>query len=231
LNLNISKLSKSFGELSLFDSLSLSLTNIKSLALVGPSGGGKTTLLRMIAELEPVDSGQISLDRVHKGVVFQSFNLFPHFTALQNIVLPLTKVHGIDQVAAEEQANQLLERFNLKEHAHKKPSQLSGGQQQRIAICRAVATKPDILLFDEPTSALDPEYTAEVLDLVAELREEGMEIIFVTHEMGFARKVADHILFIGEGDVLFSGKSQEFFGETAPERIKTFLGKIFKYVK
>jgi polar amino acid transport system ATP-binding protein len=229
MNLNIENMSKHYGKLTVFDKLDLKLDDVKSVALIGPSGEGKTTLLRLIADLEKADSGNISLNREHKGMVFQLYNLFPHLTALQNIILPLTKVHNIGKKIAEQQAIQLLQRFNLSEHANKKPAQLSGGQQQRIAICRAVATNPDILLFDEPTSALDPEYTAEVLDLIAELRQEGMEIIFVTHEMGFAKQVADRILFVADGGISFCGTADDFFGEAAPQRVKEFLGKVLKY--
>lgn len=229
MNLNIENLNKCYGELCVFNQLNLDLKDVKSVALIGPSGEGKTTLLRLIADLERADAGSISLNRKHKGMVFQLQNLFSHLTALQNIVLPLTKVHNIEKKTAEQQATQLLQRFKLSEHANKKPAQLSGGQQQRIAICRAVATNPDILLFDEPTSALDPEYTAEVLDLIAELRGEGMEIIFVTHEMGFAKQIADRILFVADGGISFDGIADDFFGEAAPQRVKDFLGKVLKY--
>ena len=229
MNLSLSNLTKSYGKHTVLNSIDLDLQDVESLALIGPSGEGKTTLLRLIAELEQPNSGKIDLNRQHKGMVLQIHNLFPHMTALQNITLPLTKVHGIEKKQAEQQALELFERFNLSEHAHKKPIQLSGGQQQRIAICRAVSSNPDILLFDEPTSALDPEYTAEVLDLIAELRQEGMEIIFVTHEMGFAKQIADRILFIADEKVFFNGTADEFFSEKAPQRVKDFLGKVLKY--
>ena len=229
MNLNITNLTKTYGELTVLDNINLTLDDVKSVALIGPSGGGKTTLLRLIADLTSADSGTISLDRAHKGMVFQLHNLFPHLTALQNITLPLTKVHKVEKNLAATQARQLLERFNLSEHADKKPAQLSGGQQQRIAICRAVATNPDILLFDEPTSALDPEFTAEVLDLIVELRQEGMEIIFVTHEMGFAKQIADRIIFIADQKIGFCGTADDFFSETAPKRVRDFLGKVLKY--
>ena len=229
MNLNITNLTKTYGKLTVLDNINLTLNNVNSVALIGPSGGGKTTLLRLIADLTNADSGNISLDRVHKGMVFQLHNLFPHLTALQNITLPLTKVHKVENNQAIRQAQQLLKRFNLSEHADKKPAQLSGGQQQRIAICRAVATSPDILLFDEPTSALDPEFTAEVLDLIVELRQEGMEIIFVTHEMGFAKQIADRIIFIADSEISFCGTADNFFSETAPQRVRDFLGKVLKY--
>ncbi len=229
MNLKLLNLTKNFDDHTVLDNVNLELNGVKALALVGPSGGGKTTLLRLIAELETPTSGVVELDRSHRGIVFQSYNLFPHLTALQNITLPLTKVHGCSKAEAEEKAVTLMTRFNLAEHIHKKPAQLSGGQQQRIAICRAVATDPDILLLDEPTSALDPEFTAEVLDLIAELRFQGMEIIFVTHEMGFARQVADQVLFVADGCVGFQASAEEFFSEESPKRVREFLGKVLKY--
>ena len=181
--------------------MSLVLEETHSLVLVGPSGGGKTTLLRILAGLEIPDSGNVELNgdsiQFHEpallryrrtvGVVFQAFNLFPHLTALENIVLPLEKVHSHSPAQAHDIALQLLRRFQLDAHANKKPAALSGGQRQRVAIARAVAIKPRVVLFDEPTSALDPEMTAEVLEMIEQLREEGTDLILVTHEMGFAR--------------------------------------------
>jgi polar amino acid transport system ATP-binding protein len=215
MKLELRNLTKSYGSLIVLDKVSLSLEDIHSLVFIGPSGGGKTTLLRLIAGLETPDSGEIIINdlpmkynsevslreyRKRVGMVFQAFNLFPHLTALKNITLPLVQVHGYEEKKAQEEAIILLERFQLADQAHKKPSQLSGGQKQRIAICRAVAIKPEFLLLDEPTSALDPEYTSEVLDLIGELKQEGMRLILVTHEMGFARQAADYLLLWGMGD-------------------------------
>ena len=162
-------------------------------------------------------------------MVFQAFNLFPHLTALENVTLPLVQAHGYGKSAARKYAMQLLRRFQLEAHAGKKPFELSGGQQQRVAIVRAVAVKPRFLLFDEPTSALDPEMTAEVLDIIAELRAEGRELILVTHNMGFARVVADHCLFLSGGKILESGPSQQLFDAPQTAELKSFLDRVLKY--
>ncbi len=197
-------ISKKFGGHVVLDEVSLALEKVHTLALIGPSGGGKSTLLRIVAGLEFPDAGEVVINdepvvfreeellrhRRTVGTVFQAFNLFPHLSALQNVTLPLEKVHGFSAAEAEAIARQSLARFQLEKHALKRPAELSGGQRQRVAIARAVAIKPRLLLFDEPTSALDPEMTAEVLDVIGELREEGRDFILVTHEMGFARQVA-----------------------------------------
>ena len=200
MKLELANLSKIYGELKVLDRVNLVLEDVRSLVLIGPSGGGKTTLLRLIAGLETPTDGEILVNshpvefgseetlreyRKRLGMVFQAYNLFPHLTALENITLPLVRVHGYSPETAREEALILLERFQLADQAFKKPAQLSGGQKQRIAICRAVAIRPEFLLLDEPTSALDPEYTSEVLDLIGELRQEGMRLVLVTHEMGF----------------------------------------------
>ncbi len=243
MRLKIDKLTKSYGDLTVLDKLDLEIKDINSLVLIGPSGGGKTTLLRLLAGLEQPDSGSIivndhNLDcteeelltyRRDVGMVYQAYNLFPHLDALENIMLPLVHAQQIPKKEAREQALSLLERFNLAEHAFKKPVALSGGQQQRIAICRAVAIKPEILFFDEPTSALDPEYTSEVLDLIEELREDTMELILVTHEMGFAHNAADHVLFISDGGIIAQGPPSELFEQTKNERVKRFFDKVLKY--
>jgi len=243
LKLKISGLSKRFGSHQALADVSLELGGVHSLVLIGPSGGGKTTLLRILAGLETPDAGAVELNgeriqfteaELHRyrktvGVVFQAFNLFPHFTALENITLPLEKVHGQTSAAARETALQLLRRFQLDAHAEKKPAALSGGQRQRVAIARAVAIKPKVLLFDEPTSALDPEMTAEVLDMIEQLREEGSDLILVTHEMGFARVAADRIAFLADGRILEFGPTQAIFDNPATEQCRRFLGTVLKY--
>jgi len=225
------------------DGVSLQLSDARSLVLIGPSGGGKSTLLRVLAGLEMPDQGSVEIDgepliysepnllrhRRGIGTVFQSFNLFPHLTALENVTLPLIQAHGYEKGPAREYAMELLKRFQLEAHAGKKPFELSGGQQQRVAIVRAVAVKPRFLLFDEPTSALDPEMTAEVLDIIAELRGEGRELVLVTHEMGFARRVADHCLFLSAGKIVESGPAQQLFSEPQTAELQGFLGRVLKY--
>jgi polar amino acid transport system ATP-binding protein len=236
-------LSKRFDTHQALDSVSLVLEETHSLVLIGPSGGGKTTLLRILAGLEIPDSGNVELNgeaiqfqesallqyRRTVGVVFQAFNLFPHLTALENIVLPLEKVHEHSPTQAHDTALQLLRRFQLDAHAHKKPAALSGGQRQRVAIARAVAIKPRVVLFDEPTSALDPEMTAEVLDMIEQLREEGTDLILVTHEMGFARLAADRVAFLSAGRILEFGETKSVFDVPRTEECRRFLGTVLKY--
>jgi polar amino acid transport system ATP-binding protein len=225
------------------DGLTLDVVFPHVLALIGPSGGGKSTLLRMIAGLERPDAGQILVDGIRVperelslrayrrslGVVFQAFNLFPHMTALGNVMLPLTEVHGLDAEKAEKRAGEVMERLGIATHAGKLPHQLSGGQRQRVAIARALATRPRFLLLDEPTSALDPEMTAEVLALIAELKATGTPMLLVTHEMGFARKVADQVAFLAEGRVLERGSSSEFFSNPTSVEAQRFLAKVLAY--
>jgi polar amino acid transport system ATP-binding protein len=243
MKLEIRNLKKSFGQQLVLDDVSLSLERVHTLALIGPSGGGKSTLLRMIAGLERPDQGKIWLNdneivfqekllREHRrivGTVFQSFNLFPHLTAFANVTLPLEKVHQYTAQKARESATEILERFQLMEHAHKQPAQLSGGQRQRIAIARAVAIKPKLLLFDEPTSALDPEMTGEVLDLIEELREEGRDFVLVTHQMGFAHRVADQIAILSQGRIVECGPPAQVLDQSKEEVTKQFLSRILKY--
>jgi polar amino acid transport system ATP-binding protein len=216
------------------------------LALLGPSGGGKSTLLRVIAGLERPDSGAIRLDdrpvpfgspgeaalrdyRRSLGVVFQAYNLFPHRNALQNVMLPLTAAHGLAPGEARERSIEVLSRLGLADHALKSPSQLSGGQRQRVAIARALATKPRFLLLDEPTSALDPEMTAEVLEVIAELKESRTPMLLITHEMGFARRVADRIAFLADGRLLEEGPAEAFFDHPITAEARHFLSKVLAY--
>lgn len=243
MNLRLRQIVKRFDGHLVLDHVSLSLDGVRSLVLVGPSGGGKSTLLRILGGLEHPDSGEVELNgqrlafteeslqqhRRSVGTVFQAFNLFPHLTALQNITLPLEKVHGRAPAQAEETARQLLARFQLESHAHKRPAELSGGQRQRIAIARAVSSKPKLLLLDEPTSALDPEMTAEVLDAILELRQEGLDFVLVTHEMGFARRVADQAAFLADGRIVEAGPAAQLFGAPATPQTRAFLDKVLKY--
>jgi polar amino acid transport system ATP-binding protein len=242
-NLRLRQIVKRFNGPLVLDGVSLSLDGVRALVLVGPSGGGKSTLLRILGGLEHPDSGEVELNgervifteealmrhRQAVGTVFQAFNLFPHLTALQNITLPLEKVHGRSPAQAQETARQLLARFRLEDHADKRPADLSGGQRQRVAIARALSSKPRLLLFDEPTSALDPEMTAEVLDTILELREEGLDFILVTHEMGFARRVADQVAFLAEGRIVEAGPAAQLFNTPAAEPTRAFLDKVLKY--
>jgi polar amino acid transport system ATP-binding protein len=243
LKLRLEQISKSFGDHRVLDKVSLGFDNVHSLVLIGPSGGGKSTLLRVLAGLqnpdegsldingEPVNFDEASLHRHRRtiGVVFQSFNLFPHLTALDNITLPLEKVHGIPPDEARETALQTLGRFRLEKHACKKPAELSGGQQQRIAIARAIAIKPRLLLFDEPTSALDPEMTSEVLDVIEELKEDGRDFILVTHEMGFAKLVADQVAFLADGKIVETGPAAQVFETPRSDQCRDFLARVLKY--
>lgn len=227
----------------MLDALSLDVTFPHVLALIGPSGGGKSTLLRIVAGLEVPEEGEIVLDgtplpraenhlreyRRTLGVVFQSFNLFPHFSALRNIELPLLEVHRINPTEARERALAVAERLGLAPHLDKHPAQLSGGQRQRVAIARALAPGPRLLLFDEPTSALDPEMTAEVLDLIAGLREEKTPMILVTHAMGFARRIADSVAFLSGGQILESGGAGSFFDSPDTMEAQRFLTKVLSF--
>lgn len=243
MKISLHRLSKAFAGHLALDRVSLALEKVRTLVLVGPSGGGKSTLLRIIAGLEYPDSGEIAINdqnvvfeenallkhRRTIGTVFQAFNLFPHLSALQNITLPLEKVHGYSKAGAEQIARQLLVRFHLDSHAMKKPAELSGGQRQRVAIARAISIKPRLLLFDEPTSALDPEMTAEVLDMITELRDEGRDFILVTHEMGFARRVADQVALLAEGRIIEVGPVQQVFESPANLKTREFFAKVLKY--
>jgi polar amino acid transport system ATP-binding protein len=243
MKLNIKNLTKIYEEQVVLDNLCLNLKDIRSLVIIGPSGGGKSTLLRILAGLEPPESGNIKINnedlpfeeknlrdyRKGVGVVFQAFNLFPHLSAIENITLPLIKVHKLSEKEAKARAISLFEKFQLKEHMNKKPSQLSGGQQQRVAIIRAMALDAKLLLLDEPTSALDPALTSEVLDTIITLRQEKKDMVLITHEMGFAKNVADHIIFVDQGKVLEQGHPDDILVNPKTNELKIFLGKTLKY--
>lgn len=217
--------------------------DIHTLAIIGPSGDGKSTFLRILGGLIASSSGQIWLNdqqilkdeaaltayRRKIGFVFQQGGLFRHMTALDNIVIPLVRVHGLTKSQANERAIELLSRFGLLDDAHKKTAALSGGQQQRIAIARAIAPKPQLLLLDEPTSALDPEYTTEVLDMINELKQDGMDFIIVTHEMGFARHACDKVAFLYGGRLLEYGDSDSIFTAPKTDELKNFLSKLLEW--
>jgi general L-amino acid transport system ATP-binding protein len=231
---------KWFGNFHALKGINMEVTRGEVIVIMGPSGSGKSTFIRTINRLEEHQRGDIFVDgiqlthdvrniervRMETGMVFQQFNLFPHLTVLQNITLAPTNVRKWPKKKAEEVAMQLLERVGIPEQAHKFPGQLSGGQQQRVAIARALAMQPKIMLFDEPTSALDPEMIKEVLDVMVGLARSGMTMLVVTHEMGFARAVADRMFFFDEGVVVESGTPEHFFNNPQHERTKLFLSQI-----
>lgn len=238
--IRIENVSKCFGRVVALNNVSLDIYPGERVVIIGPSGSGKSTLLRSINRLETVDSGTILVDgldvrgektninavRQELGMVFQSFNLFPHMTVLDNIILAPMKLKKILKNEAEAQAMRLLSKVDIKDKAHVYPVMLSGGQQQRVAIARALAMNPKIMLFDEPTSALDPETTGEVLDVMVTLAKEGMTMVVVTHEMGFAREVADRIIFMDQGEILEEGNSEHFFTNPGHPRLQKFLQQI-----
>lgn len=231
---------KSFGEEPVLDGVDLDVVEHEVVALIGASGSGKSTLLRCINLLETVDDGTIHLDgdeitdprvkpddvRRRIGIVFQAFNLFPHMSVLDNVTLAPRVVHGTDRAVAEEKAMGLLSRIGLAAKAHDFPDRLSGGQQQRAAIVRSLVSDPRLLLLDEVTSALDPELVGEVLDLVRDLKRQGMTLVMATHEMGFARQVADRVCFLDGGVVLESGPPEQVLGEPVEARTQQFLARI-----
>jgi polar amino acid transport system ATP-binding protein len=243
MKLDLRDLVKKFGSHTVIDRVNLALDDVHCLALIGPSGGGKSTLLRLVAGLEYPTGGEVALNgnridytdegllrhRRSIGTVFQAYNLFPHLTALQNITLPLEKVHGRSRDEARELAEGTLRRFQLLEHAHKRPAELSGGQRQRVAIARAIAIKPQVVLLDEPTSALDPEMTAEVLELIEELKLEGRDLLLVTHEMGFARRLADRVALLAHGTIAEIGPPAQIFEAPESEITRGFLRRVLKY--
>ncbi len=236
-------LNKWFGEFHVLKGVNLTVRTGEVIVIIGPSGSGKSTFIRTINRLEEHDGGQIVVDgtelthdvrniariRQEIGMVFQSFNLFPHLTVLQNITLAPSWVRRWPRLKAEKKAMELLERVHIPEQAYKYPGQLSGGQQQRVAIARALAMEPKVMLFDEPTSALDPEMIKEVLDVMKELAASGLTMLCVTHEMGFAREVADRVLFFDKGEIVEEGMPEVFFEAPRSERARQFLTQILKH--
>jgi glutamate transport system ATP-binding protein len=234
---------KYYGELHVLRDVDLTVGKGEVVVVIGPSGSGKSTLCRTINRLETIRSGRITLDgqplpeegralarlRAEVGMVFQSFNLFAHKTVLQNVSLAQIKVRGRRKAQADRRSHQLLDRVGLSAQAGKLPAQLSGGQQQRVAIARALAMEPKALLFDEPTSALDPEMINEVLDVMRQLARDGMTMVVVTHEMGFARSAAHRVVFMADGRVVEDRAPEEFFTAPRSERAKDFLSKILKH--
>ncbi len=240
LAVHIEGVNKWYGAFHALNNVNLEVTRGERIVICGPSGSGKSTLIRCINQLEVIQQGRIVVDghdltaggknvdlvRQETGMVFQSFNLFPHMTVLENCTLAPMKVRGISKAEAEKTARRFLERVRIPEQAEKYPAQLSGGQQQRVAIARALCMNPKIMLFDEPTSALDPEMVKEVLDTMIDLAKEGMTMLCVTHEMGFARQVADRVIFMDRGEILEMGPPDTFFDNPKNERLKNFLGQI-----
>lgn len=238
--ISIQNLYKNFGNLEVLKNISTNIKKGEVISIIGPSGSGKSTFLRCINKLEEPSSGHIFIDdmdlmdkktdinkiRERVGMVFQHFNLFPHKTVLENLTLSPTIVKNEKKEEAEKYAIYLLEKVGLSDKAHTYPNQLSGGQKQRIAIARALAMKPEVILFDEPTSALDPEMIKEVLDVMRELANEGMTMIIVTHEMGFARNVGNRVLFMDKGEIVEDSSPKEFFENPKNERVKDFLNKV-----
>jgi polar amino acid transport system ATP-binding protein len=234
---------KSFGSLHVLKGITMTVHRGEVVVVIGPSGSGKSTLLRCVNRLETVDSGEVMVDgrsltapnvdvndvRKEIGVVFQSFNLFPHMTVLRNLTLAPMHVRGLDRWVAQARARTLLEKVGIPEKAEYRPTQLSGGQQQRVAIARALCMEPKIMLFDEPTSALDPEMIKEVLDVMKALAREGMTMMVVSHEMGFAREVADRVLMIDQGEIVEEGTPEHFFSSPEHRRTKEFLDTILRH--
>ncbi|MEV6238862.1 amino acid ABC transporter ATP-binding protein [Lentzea terrae] len=241
--IRVAGVDKFFGPLHVLKNVQLEVPKGQVVVVLGPSGSGKSTLCRTINRLEPIDSGVIEVDgqplpaegkelarlRADVGMVFQSFNLFAHKTIVENVMLAPVKVRKTPAAEARKTAMELLERVGIANQAEKFPAQLSGGQQQRAAIARALAMKPKVMLFDEPTSALDPEMVQEVLDVMTGLAKDGMTMLVVTHEMGFARKAADRVIFMSDGEVVEDSTPEEFFSAPKSNRAKDFLGKILTH--
>jgi ABC-type polar amino acid transport system ATPase subunit len=241
--IQFAQVNKWFGPLHVLKDVTLDVAAAEVVVVCGPSGSGKSTLIRCVNRLEPIQQGDIrvygepitgngvnlSKLRAEVGMVFQSFNLFPHMTAIENIMLAPMKVKGLSRAEAEKIARDLLARVRIPDKADKHPANLSGGQQQRIAIARALAMQPRIMLFDEPTSALDPEMINEVLDVMTDLAKDGMTMMVVTHEMGFARRVAHRVIFMDEGQIVEAATPQDFFSAPKSDRAKDFLSKILSH--
>ena len=241
--IQIRGLNKWFGSYQALKDIDLDVSHGERIVICGPSGSGKSTLIRCINSLEHHDSGQITVDNItlnhsrasiaaigaEVGMVFQQFNLFPHLSVLQNLTLGPIKVRGLSRADSEARAMRILERVQIPEQAQKRPRELSGGQQQRVAIARSLCMEPKIMLFDEPTSALDPEMISEVLDVIIDLAEEGMTMIVVTHEMGFARRAADRMVFMDKGEIIEMGTPKDFFEAPKTQRCKTFLDQILHH--
>ena len=240
---------KSFGKLQVLKDISMSVREGQVVSIIGPSGSGKSTFLRCLTQLETIDQGEITVcgeTMVHTengkavyapkktlhdiilnvGLVFQNFNLFPHLSVLQNLIDAPMRIRGIDRAQATETARRLLRKMNLESKEHAYPCELSGGQQQRVAIARALAMQPRILFFDEPTSALDPELTGEILKVIRELADEHMTMVIVTHEMAFARDVADHVIFMADGVIVEEGTPEQVFGNSQNTRTQAFLSRF-----
>lgn len=247
---SIAKLNKHFGDLHVLQDIDLDVQPGEVVVVIGASGSGKSTLIRCINALEPFESGHIIVDSIKllpnlqteggrgasvrtvrrdAGMVFQSFNLFPHLRCIDNITLAPIKVRGTNQAEARKHALELLDRVGIADQAEKYPGQLSGGQQQRVAIARSLAMRPNVMLFDEPTSALDPEMVGEVLDVMRELAKSGMTMIVVTHEMGFAREVADRVLYMDHGTIVEEGSPEGVFGNPQSERTRSFLARVLHH--
>jgi polar amino acid transport system ATP-binding protein len=238
--IEFSNVSKWFGALRVLTSISATVPKGSTVVLCGPSGSGKSTLARTVNRLEPIQEGTITIDgadihaagvdvntlRTGIGFVFQQFNLFPHLTVLENVMLPLQRIRGQSRKQAEPAAMDMLKRVGLAERAKSLPADISGGQSQRVAIARSLVLTPGVLVLDEPTSALDPEMVGEVLKLLRKLSEEGMTMMCVTHEMGFAREVSDRIWFLKKGELKFNGEPAAFFSNDAPDEVRSFLAAV-----
>ncbi|WP_438485531.1 amino acid ABC transporter ATP-binding protein [Streptomyces sp. S186] len=239
----LDNVNKHFGALHVLQDINLTIRHGEVVVVIGPSGSGKSTLCRTINRLETIDTGSIGIDgrplpqegrelarlRADVGMVFQSFNLFAHKTVLENVVLGQTKVRRTDRATAERKARTLLDRVGVGAQAEKYPAQLSGGQQQRVAIARALAMDPKVMLFDEPTSALDPEMINEVLEVMQQLARDGMTMVVVTHEMGFARSAANRVVFMADGRIIEEAEPNQFFSNPRSDRAKDFLSKILHH--